>query len=554
MFSKVLIANRGAIACRIIRTLRTLGIGSVAVYSEADRHSLHVAQADEAVQIGPAAAAQSYLSIDAILQAARETGAEAIHPGYGFLSENAEFADACEAAGIEFIGPTGRQMRAFALKHAARQMAESLQVPLLPGTGLLAGLEEARVSAEAIGYPVMLKSTAGGGGIGIRLCSNAEDLDAAWDAVARQGAANFGDGGAFLERFIARARHLEVQIFGDGNGEVVSLGERDCSAQRRNQKVIEETPAPGISPETRTRLCETAVRIGKAVDYRSAGTVEFVYDDVAEEFFFLEVNTRLQVEHGVTEEVTGVDLVAWMVLQASHDLAPLSSFSIKPEGHSFEARLYAEDAGRGFQPSIGRLTHVRFPEGVRVETWIEPGTEITPYYDPMIAKLIVRAADRPAALATLQILIISAKSVRRPSLAAARSQRRSCPGFLTSVLQLRLFQAGRKPRCRTPRGVLAIGMSEYLRPGRWIASPCGWRTGWSATTTERRAWRFPFPGRSSALAAKLPSPLSVLRWTPHWTASPFSSTRRFWLRRARSSRSELQMARVCEPISPSAEG
>ena len=402
MFSKVLIANRGAIACRIIRTLRTLGIGSVAVYSEADRHSLHVAQADEAVQIGPAAAAQSYLSIDAILKAARETGAEAIHPGYGFLSENAEFADACEAAGIEFIGPTGRQMRAFALKHAARQMAESLQVPLLPGTGLLADLEEAREAAEVIGYPVMLKSTAGGGGIGIRLCLNAEDLDAAWDAVARQGAANFGDGGAFLERFIARARHLEVQIFGDGNGEVVSLGERDCSAQRRNQKVIEETPAPGISPETRTRLCETAVRIGKAVGYRSAGTVEFVYDDAAEEFFFLEVNTRLQVEHGVTEEVTGIDLVAWMVLQASHDLAPLSSFSIKPQGHSFEARLYAEDAGRGFQPSIGRLTHVRFPEGVRVETWIEPGTEITPYYDPMIAKLIVRGADRPAALAALQ--------------------------------------------------------------------------------------------------------------------------------------------------------
>ena len=402
MFRKVLIANRGAIACRIIRTLKKLDIGSVAVYSDADRHSLHVAQADEAINIGPAPAAQSYLSIETILAAAKETGAEAIHPGYGFLSENAEFSDACAAAGIEFIGPTGTQMRAFALKHTARQMAESLDVPLLPGTGLLANLEEAQAAAQTIGYPVMLKSTAGGGGIGIRLCQNAEELDAAWDAVARQGAANFGDGGAFLERFIAQARHLEVQIFGDGKGEVIALGERDCSAQRRNQKVIEETPAPGISPETRASLCETAVRIGKAVNYRSAGTVEFVYDDAAGEFFFLEVNTRLQVEHGVTEEVTGYDLVEWMVRQSSGDLSPLSTFSIHPQGHSFEARLYAEDAGRGFQPSIGRLTHVSFPEDARVETWVEPGTEITPYYDPMVAKLIVRGADRPQALAKLQ--------------------------------------------------------------------------------------------------------------------------------------------------------
>ncbi len=402
MFRKVLIANRGAIACRIIRTLRTLGISSVTVYSDADRHSLHVAQADEAVRIGPAPAAQSYLSLDAILQAARETGAEAIHPGYGFLSESPDFSEACDAAGIVFIGPTGAQMRAFALKHTARQMAESLGVPLLPGTGLLASLEKALSAAETIGYPVMLKSTAGGGGIGIRLCQNAAELTAAWDAVARQGAANFGDGGAFLERFIAQARHLEVQIFGDGAGEVISLGERDCSVQRRNQKVIEETPAPGISPQTRARLSEIAVRIGKAVNYRSAGTVEFVYDEAAGEFFFLEVNTRLQVEHGVTEEVTGVDLVEWMVRQASGDLPPLSSFSLSPNGHSFEARLYAEDAGHSFQPSIGRLTHVRFPDGVRVETWVEPGTEITPYYDPMAAKLIVRGANRPQALAALQ--------------------------------------------------------------------------------------------------------------------------------------------------------
>ncbi len=316
MFRKVLIANRGAIACRIIRTLKKLGVGSVAVYSDADRHSPHVRQADESVRIGPASAAQSYLSVDAILQAARESGAEAIHPGYGFLSERPQFAEACEQAGIVFIGPTGEQMRTFALKHTARAMAEELGLPLLPGTGLLRDLGEAQAAAQTIGYPVMLKSTAGGGGIGIRLCRDESELVAAFETVQRLGANNFGDSGAFLERFITQARHLEVQIFGDGMGEVVALGERDCSAQRRNQKVIEETPAPGISPETRARLFQAAVKIGQAVNYRSAGTVEFVYDNVTEEFFFLEMNTRLQVEHGVTEEVTGLDLVEWMVRQA----------------------------------------------------------------------------------------------------------------------------------------------------------------------------------------------------------------------------------------------
>ncbi len=402
MFSKVLIANRGAIACRVIRTLKTLGIGSVAVYSDADRFSRHVSDADEAVRIGPSPAAQSYLSVDAILAAARDTGAEAIHPGYGFLSENADFSDACAAAGIVFLGPTGEQMRAFALKHSARAAAERLGVPLLPGTGLLSSLEAAQSAAENIGYPVMLKSTAGGGGIGIRLCRRADELADAWDAVVRQGQSAFGDGGAFLERFVEQARHLEVQIFGDGAGEVIALGERDCSAQRRNQKVIEETPAPGLTDDTRAALCRTAVALGKSVGYRSAGTVEFVYDAATRDFYFLEVNTRLQVEHGVTEEVYGVDLVSWMVQLGAGDLPPLASFDLTPRGHSLEARIYAEDAGRGFAPSIGRLTHVHFPEGVRAETWVEPGTEITPYYDPMLAKLIVRGEDRPAALAALQ--------------------------------------------------------------------------------------------------------------------------------------------------------
>ncbi len=402
MFKKVLIANRGAIACRIIRTLRRLGIGSVAVYSEPDRHSLHVSQADEAVLIGPAQAALSYLSIPAIVEAAKTTGAEAIHPGYGFLSEKPEFADACERAGVVFIGPTPDQMRAFALKHTAREMARRLDVPLLPGTGLLSTLDDAKAAAARIGYPVMLKSTAGGGGIGIRLCENEGELGDAFEAVQRLGANNFGDSGAFLERFIAKARHIEVQIFGDGKGQVIALGERDCSAQRRNQKVIEETPAPGIAESTRRQLMECAIRLGESVRYRSAGTVEFVYDNSTGEFFFLEVNTRLQVEHGVTEEVTGVDLVEWMVLGASGDLAPLSSLAIHPRGHSIEVRLYAEDAGANFQPSSGRLTHVVFPESARVETWVEPGTEITPYYDPMIGKLIVHAEDRAAAIIKLE--------------------------------------------------------------------------------------------------------------------------------------------------------
>lgn len=402
MFHKVLVANRGAIACRVLRTLKALGVQSVAVYSDADRFSLHVSQADEAMRIGPAAAAQSYLSVDAILAAAKQTGAEAIHPGYGFLSENPEFADACDAAGIVFIGPTGDQMRAFALKHSARFMAERLGVPLLPGTGLLSSLEDAQGAAETIGYPVMLKSTAGGGGIGIRLCRHPGELAEAWPVVVRQGQSAFGDAGAFLERFIEQARHLEVQIFGDGQGEVIALGERDCSVQRRNQKVIEETPAPGITPQVRARLCRLAVEIGRSVNYRSAGTVEFVYDDAAQDFYFLEVNTRLQVEHGVTEEVYGIDLVAWMVRQAAGDLPPLSSLSPQSKSHSLEVRLYAEDAGSGFQPSIGHLTHVRFPENIRVETWVEPGTEITLYYDPMLAKMIAVGADRPEALAALQ--------------------------------------------------------------------------------------------------------------------------------------------------------
>ncbi len=401
MFDKVLIANRGAIACRIIRTLRTMGVKSVAVHSEADRHSLHVRLADEAVEIGPAPAAQSYLRAEKILEAVKATGAQAIHPGYGFLSENPGFAEDCAAAGIAFIGPGPDQMRAFGLKHTARDLAERNKVPLLPGSGLLSDAGHAQAEAARIGYPVMLKSTAGGGGIGMRLIWSSDELVEAFQSVERLARANFKEAGIFLEKYVEHARHIEVQIFGDGKGHVVALGERDCSVQRRNQKVIEETPAPGLTESQRSSLLATAVRLGEAVGYRSAGTVEFVYDTLSGEFYFLEVNTRLQVEHGVTEEVTGVDLVEWMVKEAAGEL-DLAGFRAEPKGASMQVRLYAEDPGKDFQPAAGVLTEVRFPQDARIETWVERGSDVPPFYDPMVAKLIVKGRDRAEALARMQ--------------------------------------------------------------------------------------------------------------------------------------------------------
>ena len=401
MFRKVLIANRGAIACRIIRTLDRLGIASVAVYSEADRHAMHVAQATEAVAIGPSPAAQSYLDTEAILAAAKATGAEAIHPGYGFLSENPDFAEACAAAGVVFIGPRPEQMRAFGLKHRARELALAAGVPLAPGSGLIGSLADAEQEADRIGYPVMLKSTAGGGGIGLQLVNGPDELAPLYERVERLARNNFKDPGLFLEKYVARGRHIEVQIFGDGQGRVVALGERDCSAQRRNQKVIEETPAPNLSDKTRAALWETARKLGQSVSYESAGTVEFLYDSDTSDFYFLEVNTRLQVEHGVTEEVTGIDLVEWMVRQAAGETLPLDQERVAPRGASIQVRLYAEDPGRDFRPSSGQLTHVAWPSETRVETWVESGAEVSPFYDPMLAKIIVKADTREAALQKL---------------------------------------------------------------------------------------------------------------------------------------------------------
>jgi urea carboxylase len=409
MFKKVLIANRGVIACRILRTLRRMGVGSVAVFSDADRHALHVASADQAVPIGPAPAAQSYLDADKIIAAARATGAEAVHPGYGFLSENAAFARACEAAGLAFIGPTPDQVRDFGLKHVARALAAAQGVPLLPGTELLDDVAHARREAARIGYPVMLKSTAGGGGIGMRRCDSEAELSAGFDAVERLGRANFKQAGIYLEKLVVRARHVEVQIFGDGAGEVVALGERDCSLQRRNQKVVEETPAPGLAAAERAAMADAALRLGRATHYRSAGTVEFVVDGDAGTFHFLEVNTRIQVEHGVTEEVTGVDLIEWMVRLAAGDLPPLATLAPKPAGASIQVRLYAEDPQRNFQPCVGLVTEASFPPDTRVETWIERGTDVTPFYDPLLAKIIARGATRDEALDRLQAALAATR-------------------------------------------------------------------------------------------------------------------------------------------------
>jgi urea carboxylase len=414
MFTKVLIANRGAIAVRIIRTLQKLSIRSVAVYAESDRDSLHVRLADEAFCLGDGGAAQTYLDHKKIIALAQQFGAQAIHPGYGFLSENAGFVRECEAAGIVFIGPTAEQMVTFGLKHKARELAQAAGVPLCPGTDLLTSVAEAIEAAATIGYPVMLKSTAGGGGIGMQLCHNETELTAAFDSVKRMGANNFADDGVFLEKFIAAARHIEVQIFGDGAGKAVAIGERDCSSQRRNQKVVEECPAPNLPEPQRAAMQETAERLLASVNYRNAGTVEFIYDAAEEQFYFLEVNTRLQVEHGVTEEVWSVDLVEWMLKQAAGELGNIVQRrnQLKPSGHAVQVRVYAEDPAQQFQPCAGLLSQVSWPAteaGVRIDHWIESGIEVPSYFDPMLAKIIVHRESRPTALEKLAAVLDESK-------------------------------------------------------------------------------------------------------------------------------------------------
>ncbi len=403
MFKKVLIANRGAIATRIIRTLKEMGIKSVVLASDADRASLHVQQADEVIFLPGNAATETYLNVPLILAEATKLGVEAVHPGYGFLSENTGFANDCEAAGIRFIGPEPQHIESFGLKHTARDLAIEAGVPLLPGSGLLESVEQAMAEAQRVGYPVMLKSTAGGGGIGMQKCDSEAELVDAFEQVKRLSQNSFGQAGLFIEKFVVNARHIEIQIFGDGLGEVVSFGERDCSLQRRNQKVVEETPAVGISREQVAEMEAHAVRLGKVVNYKSAGTVEYVYDADAQAYYFLEVNTRLQVEHGITEAVRGVDLVEWMIRVAYDSTLPLSPEQIPAaQGHAIEVRVYAEDPFKNFQPSTGKLTGWQMPADCRVDTWCKRGLEVSSFYDPMLAKIIVKGDDREQALTKMQ--------------------------------------------------------------------------------------------------------------------------------------------------------
>ncbi|WP_431954920.1 urea carboxylase [Nocardia lijiangensis] len=433
-FDTVLVANRGEIASRVLRTAKALGLKTVAVYSDADAAAPHVEFADAAVRLGPAQAAESYLRADLVIEAALATGAGAIHPGYGFLSENTDFATAVAEAGIAFVGPTPEQLRIFGDKHTAREAAKRVGVPLIPGSGLLDSADHAVAEAERIGFPVMLKAVGGGGGIGMQSCSTADELRAAYRRVQRLAATNFSSTGVFLERFVARARHVEVQLFGDGHGRVVSLGTRDCSLQRRNQKVIEEAPAPGLGEELTGQLLTASRELAKSVDYRSAGTVEFVYDSELGAASFLEMNTRLQVEHPVTEAITGVDLVDWMLRLAGGDATMLDGLpetGPAPSGWAVEARVYAEDPGQDYRPSAGLITAAEFPADVRVDTWVSTGTEVSPYYDPLLAKVIAAAPIRDAALGGLA-----------DALAATRIH-----GVQTNIAQLRA--AATDPRVRS---------------------------------------------------------------------------------------------------------
>ncbi len=408
MLESVLIANRGEIACRIIRTAKALGMRTIAVYSDADADAMFVGMADEAHRIGPAPARDSYLRIDAIIEAAKKSGAAAIHPGYGFLSERAEFADACAKAGIVFVGPPASAIRAMGLKDAAKTLVQQAGVPVVPGYhGARQDTDFLRQKAYEIGYPVLIKAVAGGGGKGMRRVERVADFDAALESAQREAASAFGDPRVLVEKYILSPRHIEIQVFADAHGHVVHLFERDCSLQRRHQKVIEEAPAPGMTPDMRAAMGKAAVEAARAVGYVGAGTVEFIADGReglhADRFFFMEMNTRLQVEHPVTEAITGLDLVELQFRAAAGETLPFAQEDLAIHGHAVEARLYAEDPEREFLPSTGKLWALDFPEreGIRVDTGVRSGDEVTPYYDPMIAKIVAHGATRDEALTRL---------------------------------------------------------------------------------------------------------------------------------------------------------
>ncbi len=443
MFKKILIANRGEIACRVIKTARRLGVATVAVYSEADANARHVRLADEAVLIGPPAARESYLVGERILDVAKRTGAEAIHPGYGFLSENEDFAEACEKAGIVFIGPPASAIRAMGSKSAAKALMGAAGVPLTPGYhGDNQDPAFLAQQADQIGYPVLIKASSGGGGKGMRRVDAAADFEAALASCKREAANAFGNEQVLVEKYVLKPRHIEIQVFGDKHGNCVYLFERDCSLQRRHQKLLEEAPAPGMTLERRAAMGQAAVNAAKAVGYVGAGTVEFIANQDGS-FYFMEMNTRLQVEHPVTEMITGLDLVEWQLRVASGQPLPLTQEQLEIDGHAIEARVYAEDPDKGFLPSTGRLVHLVPPpesDSVRVDTGVEQGDEITPYYDPMIAKLIVWGADRKQALARLRRALAQYRVVGVSNNINFLSRLVALPSFVNAELDTGLIE------------------------------------------------------------------------------------------------------------------
>ena len=454
MFKSVLIANRGEIACRIARTAKRLGLRTIAVYSEADSAALHVRLADEAHPIGPAPAADSYLRINALIAAARAAHAECIHPGYGFLAENADFAQACIDAGIVFVGPKPAAIRAMGLKNSAKALMEKAGVPVVPGYhGDMQEPKFLKQKAYEIGYPVLIKAVAGGGGKGMRRVDRHADFDAALAAAMREAKAAFGDERVLIEKYVNAPRHIEMQVFADRHGNAIHLNERDCSLQRRHQKVIEEAPAPGMSAQLRAAMGEAAVAAAKAAGYEGAGTVEFIADGAGglkqDRFWFMEMNTRLQVEHPVTEAVTGLDLVEWQFRIAAGEKLPLKQEQVKLDGHAVEARLYAEDPERGFLPSTGRLIALKFPqgEGLRVDTGVEEGSEVTPFYDPMIAKLIAHGSSRHEALDRL------AGALDNTIVVGPRSN----AGFLAALCRAEGFRKGDFDTGFIDRNLAALG-------------------------------------------------------------------------------------------------
>ena len=508
MFEKILIANRGEIACRVIKTARRMGIRTVAVYSEADADARHVRMADEAVLIGPPAARESYLVVDKIIAAAKQTGAQAIHPGYGFLSENEAFCEACEREGIVFIGPPVSAIRAMGSKSEAKKLMEAAGVPLTPGYhGDDQTPELLQREADAIGYPVLIKAAAGGGGKGMRLVEHAEAFAEALASCKREAASSFGDDHVLVEKYLVRPRHIEIQVFGDGHGNVVYLFERDCSVQRRHQKVLEEAPAPGMTPERRAAMGKAAVDAAKAVGYVGAGTVEFIANQDGS-FYFMEMNTRLQVEHPVTEMITGLDLVEWQLRVAAGERLPLAQEQLQLRGHALEARIYAEDPDKGFLPSTGRLLHLAPPAEslhVRVDTGVEEGDEISPHYDPMIAKLIVWDVNRDRALARMLQALAEYRVVGVANNIAFLSRLVACPAFANADLDTGLIE--REKSYLFPEGDsipreawLVAALAELLRErargeagARRDADPLSpWhaRDGWRLNATAHRELRY----------------------------------------------------------------